>query len=63
MPPLERDEEVKLEPEETTGKGMKWNQKKKKNTGTKLRILIPNKLLTRLPILLAQINARNNSEK
>ena len=63
MPPLERDEEVKLEPEETTGKGMKWNPQKRKNTGTKLRILVPNKLLTRLPILLAQIKARNNSEK
>ena len=63
MPPLERDEEVKLEPEETAGKGMKWNPQKRKNAGTKLRILIPNKLLTRLPILLAQIKARNNSEK
>ena len=63
MPPLERDEEVKLEPEETAGEGMKWNPQNRKNTGTKLRILIPNKLLTRLPILLAQIKARNNSEK
>ena len=28
-----------------------------------LKILTPNKLLTRLPILLAQIKARNNSYK
>ena len=29
--------------------------------GTGLKILTPNKLLTRLPILLAQIKAGNNS--
>ena len=29
--------------------------------GTRLKILTPNKLLTRLPILLAQIKAGNNS--
>ena len=31
--------------------------------GKQLKILIPNKLLTRLPILLEQIKARNNSYK
>ena len=31
--------------------------------GKRLRILIPNKLLTRLPILLAQKKAGNNSYK
>ena len=31
--------------------------------GKGLKILTPNKLLTRLPILLAQIKARNNSYK
>ena len=31
--------------------------------GKQLEILIPNKLLTRLPILLEQIKARNNSYK
>ena len=28
-----------------------------------LEILIPNKILTRLPVLLAQIKARNSSDK
>ena len=31
--------------------------------GTGLKILTPNKLLTRFSILLAQIKARNNSKK
>ena len=31
--------------------------------GKRLKILIPNKLLTRLPILLAQIKVENNSYK
>ena len=31
--------------------------------GTKLKMLTPNKLLTRFPILLAQITAGNNSYK
>ena len=31
--------------------------------GKGLKILTPNKLLTRLPVLLAQIKARNNSYK
>ena len=32
----------------------------KKKTATGLKTLTPNKLLTTLPILLSQINARNN---
>ena len=36
---------------------------KKKNEGTGLTIKIPNKLLTRLPVLLSQISAGNNSYK
>ena len=47
------NEEVKLEPEETISENeilKKW-----KITGTVLKILTPNKLLTRLPTLLAQV--------
>ena len=36
---------------------------KKKKTGSKIKILTSNKLLTRLSILLAQIKAGNNSNK
>ena len=32
-------------------------------TGTRIRILTSHKLLTRLPVLLARIKARNNSYK
>ena len=40
---------------------MKLNQQNK--TGTGLQCSTSNKLLTRLPVLLVQIKARNNSEK
>ena len=63
MPPLEGDQEVKLEPEETIPEGVKLNPRKRKTEGTGLKILTPNKKLTRLPILLAQIKAGNNSYK
>ena len=64
LPPLEGDEEVKLEPEESIAERVKLNPRKRKNEGTGLKILTPNKLLTRLPILLAQIKkAGNNSNK
>ena len=66
MPPLEGDEEVKLEPEESIVERVKLNprkRKKKKKTGTELKILTPNKLLTRLLILLTQIKAGNNSKQ
>ena len=40
------------------------NEKKTKSKrGSELKIMTPNQLLTRLPILLAQKKARNNSEK
>ena len=61
MPPLEYDEEVKSEPEETIAERVKWNPRK--NTETGLKILITNKLLTRLPVLLAQIKTGNSSCK
>ena len=47
MPPLEGDEEVKLEPEETISERVKSNPRKK-NEGKGLKILTPDKLLTRL---------------
>ena len=58
------DEEVRLEPEETISENEIL--KKRKITGTVLKILTPNKLLTRLPTLLAQVrngkNSNSNSE-
>ena len=63
MPPLEDDEELKLEPEETIAERIKLNPRKRKTTGTGLKVLTPNKLLTRLPIILAQIKAGNNLNK
>ena len=61
MPALEGDKEVKLEPEETNAERIKLNPRKRENEETELKILTPNKLLTRLTILLAQIKAGNNS--
>ena len=49
MPPLECDEEVKLEPEETIAERIRLNSRKRKTTRTGLKILTPNNLLTRLP--------------
>ena len=63
MPALEVDEEVKLEPEETIAERVKLNPRKRKNEGTRLKILTPNKLLVGLPISLAQMKAGNNSYK
>ena len=57
MPALEGDEKVKLVPEETIAERIK---KKYRNS---LNILTPNNFLTRLPILLVQIAAGNNSYK
>ena len=59
MPVLEGDEE----PEKTIAERLKSNPPQRKNEETGLKILTPNKLLTRFPILLAQINAGNNSYK
>ena len=61
IPPLlEGDEEVKLELEETIAERIKLNPRKRKNAGIGLKIWTPNKLLTRLSILLAQIKIGNN---
>ena len=38
-------------------------RKKKTKTGTGLKVLTPNKLLTRVPILLAETKVGNNSHK
>ena len=40
---------------------LKFN--KQKQLGLGLKILTPNQMLSRLPITLAQLKARNNSEK
>ena len=50
LPQLEGDGKVKLDPEETIGERVKLNRRKRKNERTGLKILTPNKLLTRLPI-------------
>ena len=63
LSPLECDEEVKLEPEETIAERVKLNSRKRKNERTGLKILTPNKLFTRPPKLLAQIKAENSSYK
>ena len=57
---LKGDEEVKLELEETIAERIKLNPRKRKNAGIGLKIWTPNKLLTRLAILLAQIKIGNN---
>ena len=58
---LEGDVEVKLEWEETIAERIKLSPQKRKATRTGLKILTSNKLLTRLPILSAQITTENNS--
>ena len=64
LPPLQDGEEVKLDDEEETiAERIKLNPQNRKNRGAGLKILAPNKLLTRLWILLAQIKAGNNSYK
>ena len=64
MTPLERDEEqVRSEPEQTVAERVKLSPQKRIKIRTGLKILTPNKLLARLPILLAQIKAGNNSYK
>ena len=63
MPSLEDNEEVKLKAEKTIAEKEKLNPQKRKITGTRLKFLAPNKLLTRLLILLAQTKAGSNSNK
>ena len=50
LPQLEGDEKAKLDPEQTIGERVKINRRKRKNEGTGLKILTPNKILTRLPL-------------
>ena len=59
MLPLEGD----AKPEETIAERVKSNPGKRKNEGTRLKILTPNKLITRLAILLVRIEAANSSYK
>ena len=40
-----------------------FNRENRKQQGLGLKILIPNQMLSRLPISLAQLKAGNNSEK
>ena len=40
-----------------------FNKEIQKQQGSGLKILTPNQMLSRLPISLAQLKARNNSEK
>ena len=54
IPTLESNKWVKLEPEEIIAERGKLNPRKRKNGGKGLKILTPNRLLTRLPILLTQ---------
>ena len=54
---------MKLEPEETIAKRVKLFPRKRKNEGTKSKILTPNKLLTRLSTLQRKKKAGKNSYK
>ena len=63
MPPLIGEEEIKLGPEETIAERVKLNPRKRKNEETGFKMLTPEKLLTMLPIILAQKKVRNNSSK
>ena len=51
MPAIKGDKKVKLEPEETIAERVKLSPQKNEESG--LKILTANKLLTRLPMLLA----------
>ena len=61
LPPLEDDEGLKSETEEIIAEQMKLKPREEKIIGTGLKLLTPNKFLTRLPISLAQIKTGNNS--
>ena len=63
LQPLECDKEVKAEPEKTIAERKTLNFWKRKIAGTRSKILNRNKLLTRLPMLLAQIKSGNDSYK
>ena len=62
---LEGDGKVKLDPEETIGERVKLNRRKRKNEGTGLKILTPNKLLLDFQYsnIISKIKAGSNSCK
>ena len=51
----------KSPPKKTVAERVNNVWKKKKKTGTEIKILTSNELLTRLPVLLVQVKAVNNS--
>ena len=59
MPKDARTEQVKIL--NIVNKIQKFNEQNQQGRG--LKIMTPNEMLSRLPISLAQLNARNNSEK
>ena len=59
--PQGSDKEVNLESEKTIVERIKLFPRKRKTTGIGLKILTPNKLLTRLSILLAEKKTGSNS--
>ena len=60
-PPMPALEEVKLKLEEAVAERFKLKpRERKKKAGKGLKILTPNKLIIKLPTLLAQIKTRNN---
>ena len=61
-PPMPALEEVRLKLEEAVAERVKLKpRERKKKAGKGLKILTPNKLITKLPKLLAQTKTRNNS--
>ena len=63
MPLLESDKEVKSELQETIAKRVKLNPLIRENRGARLKFVTTDKLLIRLPKLLAQTKPGNNSYK
>ena len=63
MPPLEGNEEVKSEPKETIVERTKLKPQKKKKNRNRIKNLDSKQIITRLPILLPQIKAGDNSYK
>ena len=61
----DNDQYLKLRPEETIAERVKLKAWERKTQKTRLWIktLTPNKLLTRLSVLSAQVKARNSSSK
>ena len=61
-PPMPALEEVRLKLEEAVAERVKLKPRERKKKAEKgLKILTPNKLIAKLPTLLAQTKTRNNS--